>query len=129
MKRIDMFIHFAEIAAAHNITVRFTTEPPSVAYWANPAERMISTRPIKNTGYYVSGLHEIGHIVGPFQSSKNSRLRQEWGAWMFAMSEAQIWTDTAQRIMVGAMTSYINSATPDQIRRMPESFHSIFGDA
>tara|TARA_R110000751_G_scaffold85455_1_gene170581 strand:+ start:2687 stop:3076 length:390 start_codon:yes stop_codon:yes gene_type:complete len=128
MKRIDMFIHFAEIAAKNNITVKFSTADPSQAYWANREHRMISTRPIKNTGYYVSGLHEIGHIVGECQTSKYSLLKQEWYAWKYAMQTAEIWTATTHKIMKRAMKTYIAVAKPKHISRMPDCYRTIFGE-
>ena len=128
VKRIDMATHFAEVCAAHDITVKFTIlEPGQGAYWARPEKKLIQTRPIKNTGFYVSGLHEIGHCVGKRQDrTRWSILMTEWFAWKWAMKTAIIWTDTAQRVMVAALEGYKSSATPEQIAEMPEDFHSIF---
>ena len=61
-------------------------------------------RPTKNTGYYVSALHEIGHIVGKFQD--RSQLTRELWAWVWARQNAIVWTETADRVMAGAMESY-----------------------
>jgi len=118
VKRIDMANHFAELAAEHRITVKFTlADPNQGAYFARRDSRMISTRPIRNTGFYISALHEIGHIVGPDQGG--SRLKAEWGAWRWAKENAIVWTDTAERVMKRALTSY---CTDRLVRDMPEEF-------
>lgn len=117
VKRIDMALHFMQLAAVHNISVKFTLNPPSSGYLADRESRSIVTRPVQNTGYYVSALHEIGHIVGPDQD--RSRLEAEWGAWRFAKENAVTWTDTAERVMKKALSSYCNR---QNIQSMPDDF-------
>ena len=73
-------------------------------YWANPNKREIQIRPTKNTGYYVSALHEIGHIIGDNQDL--DRIGQELWAWIYARQTALVWTPTAERIMQDSMKSY-----------------------
>ena len=107
VKRIDMALHIQELCAEHGITVRYQslsdTDP---RYYARPSDRLIQIRPTKNTGYYVSALHELGHILGRFQSRKKSRLTRELWAWVWARQNALVWTLTADRIMRQAMDSY-----------------------
>jgi hypothetical protein len=122
IKRIDMAVSFMELAAEHSLTVTFTTEPADRAYVAYPSQRRIKTRPIKNTGYYVSGLHEIGHCVGKRQSSRWSTLMSEYYAWKWAMENAIVWTETADRVMRRALTGYMESATSAQRENMPDQF-------
>ena len=105
-KRIDMALHIQELCAIHNILVKYQSihdDEPN--YFANRQKRLIQVRPTKNTGYYVSTLHEIGHIVGDNQSN-SPRLTQELYAWVWARDNALVWTDTAERIMRRAMDSY-----------------------
>ena len=109
VKRIDMAIHVMELCAEHKIKVRFTLEQPATGYVADRQHRTIKTRPVRNTGFYVSALHEIGHIVGEHQTVDDSRLMQEWYAWRFAKETALTWTDTAERVMKRALSSYCNS--------------------
>ena len=61
-------------------------------------------RPTKNTGYYVSALHELGHLLGKNQAS--SILKRELYAWIWARDKALVWTETAEKIMQRAMDSY-----------------------
>lgn len=107
VKRIDMALHVQGLCAAHGITVKYQSLADEVPrYYAQPQSRVIQIRPTKNTGYYVSALHEIGHIVGERQGRNISTLTKELYAWIWARQNALVWTDTAERIMRRAMDSY-----------------------
>ena len=69
VKRIDMALHVQELCAKHKITVSFDSlKNATPQYWANRRKNAIQIRPTKNTGYYVSALHEIGHLIGQQQN-------------------------------------------------------------
>ncbi len=105
VKRIDMALHVQQICAEHGITVQYQSLEDAVPrYWARPTTKTIQIRPTKNTGFYVSALHEIGHILGERQDA--SMLTKELYAWIWARKNALVWTDTAERIMRQAMDSY-----------------------
>ena len=107
VKRIEMSLHVMELAARHKIRVSYQSlDESEPRYWARRNPREIQIRPTKNTGYYVSALHEIGHIVGKRQGDNITRLTQELYAWIWAKKNALVWTDTAERIMRSAMDSY-----------------------
>ena len=107
VKRIDMAMHVMELCAKHKIKVHYQSlEDFEPRYWARRHPREIQIRPTKNTGYYVSALHEIGHIVGERQGRNISTLTKELYAWIWARQNALVWTDTAERIMRRAMDSY-----------------------
>ncbi len=107
VKRIDMAIHVQELCAKHDIKVRYQSLKDDVPkYYANQKNRTICIRPTKNTGYYVSALHELGHILGSNQTVDNDILEREIGAWKYAMVNAIVWTDTATRVMKKALMSY-----------------------
>ena len=118
VKRIDMAIHIQEICAKYNLTVRYQTlKDKQPNYYARPATKEIHVRPTKNTGYYVSTLHEIGHILGDYQgaqwgtdyaglSQDKIILTKEIHAWIYARKNALVWTETAERVMRKAMDSY-----------------------
>jgi hypothetical protein len=78
VKRIDMALHIQELCAVNHITV----------------------------SYHVSALHEIGHILGDDQTYNNTVKEREIGAWIWAMLNAKVWTDTADRVMAKALSSY-----------------------
>ena len=107
VKRIDMALHVQELCAKHNITVKYQSLNEKVPrYYANQKTRTICIRPTKNTGYYVSALHEIGHIIGSNQTSDYDTIEREIGALKCAMCNAIVWTDTADKIMKKALMSY-----------------------
>lgn len=107
VKRIEMALHVQQLCAENGITVTYQSQNDRVPrYYAQPARRLICIRPTKNTGYYVSALHELGHILGNRQSPKFSTLTRELHAWIWARKTALVWTDTAERIMRSAMESY-----------------------
>ena len=107
VKRIDMALHIQELCAVENITVSYQSLTETVPrYSAIPSRRHITIRPTKNTGYYVSALHEIGHILGDNQSRNNTIKEKEIGAWIWAMLSAIVWTETADRVMAKALRSY-----------------------
>jgi len=122
VKRIDMALHFMELAGEKGVTVKFTNEDASTAYVAYRATKTIKTRPIRNTGYYVSALHEMGHLFGTHQSSRWSQLRSEWFAWVWAQENAIVWTATADRMMRKGLISYVASHTREQRDAMPQEY-------
>jgi len=107
IKRIEMALHVQELCAKNHITVMYQSlEDEIPRYFAQPQRKLIQIRPTKNTGYYVSALHEIGHILGKFQSEGNPLIKRELYAWIYAMENALVWTETAERVMRNAMDSY-----------------------
>tara|TARA_Y100001938_G_scaffold135927_1_gene198175 strand:+ start:5702 stop:6172 length:471 start_codon:yes stop_codon:yes gene_type:complete len=107
VKRIDMALHIQELCAVNHITVSYQSLDDDIPnYYANPRKKHIHIRPTKNTGYYVSALHEIGHILGDDQTYNNTVKEREIGAWIWAMLNAKVWTDTADRVMASALSSY-----------------------
>ena len=105
VKRIDMAVHIQEICALNKIKVNYQSMDDIVPiYWANKKKREIQIRPTRNTGYYVSALHEIGHIIGDNQDL--DLIAKELWAWIYAKETAMVWSPTAERIMRKSMDSY-----------------------
>ena len=94
VKRIEMALHVQELCAKNDIQVKYVSlEEPEAFYCANRVHKIITVRPTKNTGYYVSALHEIGHLLGPDQHQGCDRMEMEIGAWKYAVAVALVWTD------------------------------------
>ena len=111
VRRIDMALHIQQLCAENHISVSYQSLDADVpSYYANVSKKRIHIRPTKNTGYYVSALHEIGHILGDSQTYNNTVKEREIGAWIWAMLNAKVWTDTADRVMSQALQSYDISA-------------------
>ena len=107
IRRIDMALHIQELCAVNHISVSYQPLSADIPnYYANPRKKHIHIRPTKNTGFYVSALHEIGHILGKNQTYDNTVKEREIGAWIWAMLQAIVWTDTADRVMSKALSSY-----------------------
>ena len=124
-KRIDMALHIQELCAVEKISVSYQSLTETVPrYSAIPSRRHITIRPTKNTGYYVSALHEIGHILGDDQSRNNTTKEKEIGAWIWAMLQAIVWTETADRVMAKALQSYgVEQVEIDEIQRLWNPCH------
>ena len=124
-KRIDMALHIQELLAVEKISVSYQSLTETVPrYSAIPSRRHITIRPTKNTGYYVSALHEIGHILGDDQSRNNTTKEKEIGAWIWAMLSAIVWTETADRVMARALQSYgVEQAEIEEIQVMWNPCH------
>ena len=111
VRRIDMALHIQQLCAENHISVSYQSLDADVpSYYANVSKKHIHIRPTKNTGYYVSALHEIGHILGDSQTYNNTVKEREIGAWIWAMLNAKVWPDTADRVMSQALQSYDISA-------------------
>ena len=125
VKRIDMALHIQELCAVEKISVSYQSLTETVPrYSAIPSRRHITIRPTKNTGYYVSALHEIGHILGDNQSRNNTTKEKEIGAWIWAMLQAIVWTETADRVMAKALQSYgVEQVEIDEIQRLWNPCH------
>jgi hypothetical protein len=125
VKRIEMALHIQELCAVEKISVSYQSLTETTPrYSAIPSRRHITIRPTKNTGYYVSALHEIGHILGDNQSRNNTTKEKEIGAWIWAMLQAIVWTETADRVMAKALQSYgVEQVEIDEIQRLWNPCH------
>ena len=120
-----MALHIQELCAVEKISVSYQSLTETTPrYSAIPSRRHITIRPTKNTGYYVSALHEIGHILGDNQSRNNTTKEKEIGAWIWAMLQAIVWTETADRVMAKALQSYgVEQVEIEEIQRLWNPCH------
>lgn len=120
-----MALHIQELCAVEKISVSYQSLTETTPrYSAIPSRRHITIRPTKNTGYYVSALHEIGHILGDNQSRNNTTKEKEIGAWIWAMLQAIVWTETADRVMAKALQSYgVEQVEIDEIQKLWNPCH------
>ena len=122
-----MALHIQELCAVEKISVSYQSLTETTPrYSAIPSRRHITIRPTKNTGYYVSALHEIGHILGDDQSHKNTTKEKEIGAWIWAMLQAIVWTETADRVMAKALQSY--GIEQDEIEELQRIWNPCYRD-
>ena len=66
--------------------------------------------PIRSALSYATALHEIGHVKGRYQNSRNTMARERW-AWQWARKHALIWTDAMERSAIAALAWYTARGT------------------
>lgn len=87
--------------------------------------RFINIRPIKSAITYAVALHELGHVLGPWQSQP--RLYKEAGAWKWAFENALVWTPSMQKTMIRSLTSYLKwQRRRRKFVRLPERDHAFW---
>lgn len=93
-------------------------------------ERSIAIQPVRSAVTYASALHEIGHVVGPWQSQPS--LYAEAGAWHWARDNALEWSEQAGRTCARCLQSYLDHARDKHARgvvnapRIPEEGHPFW---
>src|SRR5262245_26764445 len=69
----------------------------------------IHVAPITTALRYATALHEIGHILGRYQDSERSRVREQW-AWTWARANALIWTPAMERCATQSLSTALRHA-------------------
>jgi len=106
--------HIYDICEGHDITVVDGSSYNARAWKKN---REIRIRPVKTSNTYAVALHEIGHILGKWQSKP--RLIAEAGAWLWARQHALEWNDQMESKLRKSLTSYLKWARLRQHRKRP----------
>ena len=117
----DMRLHVATICRDEGIRVL----PHSRGGRASKDHRIIAIRPVKSAITYAVALHELGHVLGPWQSLP--RLYAEAGAWKWAKEVAGIWTPVMEEKMSRSLHSYVLWAERRAPRiKLPEDGHEFW---
>jgi hypothetical protein len=85
----DMRRHVEELCQQHEIEFLWCRRPMDA--WADCEHATVCIAPIKSRVSYATALHEIGHLRGRYQGSRDSMVRERW-AWRWARANALIWT-------------------------------------
>lgn len=85
----EMRSHVLGIAAKADLTVSWCRRPTSA--WAAREIEEVQIAPIKSEISYCTALHELGHILGRHQQSRQLMVRERW-AWKWARTNALAWT-------------------------------------
>lgn len=125
MTKEQMAAHIERLCLEHGIAV----EGHASGGRAYKKERRIKIRPVRSDKTYAIGLHEIGHVLGPWQSMPS--LFCEAGAWRWACENAQQWTPMMRVTMIEGLLSYLEWALHRQHRRngrprIPEANHTFW---
>lgn len=87
--------------------------------------RFINIRPVKSAITYAVALHELGHVLGQYQSQP--RLYKEAGAWKWALENALVWTPPMQKTMLRSLGSYLKwQRRRHKFVRLPETGHAFW---
>lgn len=113
--------HIEDLCAGHDIKMGGHSRGGN----ASRRGRIINIRPVKSAITYAVALHEIGHIVGPWQSKP--RLYKEAGAWKWAIENALVWTPPMQKTMIRSLQSYLDwQRRRSKYVRLPEPEHEFW---
>ena len=107
--------HVLRLLDEHEIIFRWRRRPTEA--WGGKDIWEVSIAPIKSEISYATALHEIGHILGKHQSSRDSLVRERW-AWRWAQSNALAWTARMESDRVRSL----EIARENRRRVSPEAF-------
>lgn len=119
---MDYATHIARICKIEDIAI----ESHSSGGRAYRRSRRIKIRPVKTAITYAVALHEIGHILGPRQTGKNTRLDKEVGAWEWAEKHAMEWTPAMAEKRAKCLQSYLAKAARTPRMKQPSADHPIY---
>jgi hypothetical protein len=91
---------------------------------ASREHRIIAIRPVKSAITYAVALHELGHVLGPWQSQP--RLHAEAGAWKWAKEVAHVWTPVMEEKMSRSLHTYVLWAERRRGVKMPDEGHEFW---
>ena len=90
----DMHQHVISLCHQHGVAYTWCRRPTSSWAWFDGEEVCIA--PIKSPISYAVALHEIGHVLGRYQQSKDLMVRERW-AWQWARRNALMWKPIMDR--------------------------------
>jgi hypothetical protein len=101
--------HVMALIEEHDIIVSWCKRP----WRATGCKELweIPIPPIKSAISYATALHEIGHILGRFQSSRSKMVREKW-AWRWAEANALLWTTGMERDRLSCLEWYVSRKWP-----------------
>jgi hypothetical protein len=103
MTNQEMHDHVMGICAARDILVNWCKRP-SQSHAVHEFEE-IWIAPIRSRFSYATALHEVGHILGAHQQSRNLIVRERW-AWNWARSNAREWSSAMESYAQSSLDGY-----------------------
>ena len=102
----DIAKHIEELCEKHHITL---LNRSSYGGRASKRDRTISIKPVKTQRTYITGLHEIGHIVG--RGRCGTRLQREAAAWQYVLDTSIVaLTPGTYGSMLRFLTTYLKAS-------------------
>jgi hypothetical protein len=103
----QMRAHVVRLCEANGIEINYARHA-----CADRGLREVWIRPVRSPHAYATALHEIGHILGRYQTASVSVLVAERWAWRWARRNALQWTPTMEQHAARGFKTY----TDDQAR-------------
>jgi hypothetical protein len=105
----QMHAHVVELCTMHDLEVQWCARCNS-AISIRVAEFVKIPR-VRSPISYAVALHEIGHVLGRFQHSRSTIVRERW-AWEWAKRNALVWTPRMARCAKESMAWYLARKWP-----------------
>ena len=100
----DLREHVERLVEENQIAIVGWVKRPTRAYSCTEGSE-IWIAPIRSRVSYATAMHEIGHILGKHQSSKDVMVRERH-AWRWAKKHARVWTDAMERNVEKSLAWY-----------------------
>jgi hypothetical protein len=115
MSPAEMTAHVVEICSRHGITIRWID-----GYRAHAVAECLEVflPKVRSPITYATALHEIGHCLGRYQTSRSVLTAERW-AWRWAQRNALIWTTGMDRSMRQSVAWYESRRWPPRIVHGP----------
>lgn len=107
----DLLVRFFRDATANNASVQVING----LHWTNSKSAMnphphVTVSPFTARSSYVAAMHELGHLVGPWQKwDHNTILEMEAGAWKWARENIYDWCVEDGKLRRECLQSYLDA--------------------
>jgi hypothetical protein len=114
MTPVEMNEHVRSLCVQNEIFVSECRRPNQALALPECNEVMIP--PVRSAISYAVALHEIGHLLGRYQQSKSTMVRERW-AWQWARKNARLWTSGMEQRAKDSLAWYLpNAGKIDRLR-------------
>lgn len=98
--------HLEKLCIEHNIKIHLHTEGKWSQSGVSLKDRIVHTAKEIDFITYTVVLHEIGHLLGPYQSKARS-IQAEVGAWIWAKENHLNWSNGCNLLMSYCLKTYL----------------------
>ena len=121
----DMVDHVKSLCRSHEIAIRWCLRSMQAHALRECDE--ITIAPIKSVVTYAVALHEIGHILGRYQQSSDTMVRER-RAWQWAKRNALIWTPRMALCAADSLQWYADQGPVDELFKRTKKIAARMAD-
>jgi hypothetical protein len=110
--------HVIDICDEQEIIYKWCRYPYQA--WARSDLEEVCIPPVKSQAAYATARHEIGHLLGRYQQSRDLMARER-GAWRWAEHNALVWTRGMEHFAVRCLDFAAETSTRAR-KKIPELF-------